>query len=80
MRKICTKFGSSLGKKTKRTPLFVPVALIAIGLVLLPFDCIYNQALALLIITIGGYSITTRVAEHICSKRGGGEAIEPTEA
>jgi len=46
-----------------QAPLFVPIALILLGLVLLPFDCIYNDILALIIIAIGGWSLFKRGKE-----------------
>lgn len=53
----------------KFAPLFVPLGLFLIGLVLLPFDCVYNQVLAVALISIGGYSLMKRMQRNYCMKK-----------
>ena len=51
-------------------PLFVPLGLVILGLVLLPFECIYNDIVALTIIGIGGWSLFKRGREfYACLQR-----------
>jgi len=77
---ICTKFEPGPGHKIRRAPTLIPMGLIIVGLVLLPFDCLYNQALALLLIAIGGFSLFNRLARYICLKCSHGTTGVDTQA
>ncbi|HIP53017.1 MAG TPA: hypothetical protein EYH03_03280 [Chromatiales bacterium] len=66
---ICTHISNCDEKSTQNTPSLVPAGLILTGLVLLPFECIYNQALALILIGIGGYALFNRLRANYCIKK-----------
>ncbi len=63
---ICTNRQESGGGKKLRAPLAVPVALLALGLALLPFDCVYNRVFASMLIAISGASLFARSSELFC--------------
>lgn len=66
---ICANQICSEEKTRPAAPVIVPLALVAIGAVLLPFDCVYNQVLAISLIGIGGYSLFKRLKKNYCCKK-----------
>jgi hypothetical protein len=66
---ICANRVDQSGTKAYRAPVVVPLALVVAGLVLMPFDCVYNRLFALFIIGLGSYSLITRASELYCCMR-----------
>jgi len=62
----CGFWNSSHKPNQKRSPVFVPMGLVLAGLILLPFDCVYNQIFAIFIIGIGLFSLAGRMSNVIC--------------
>ena len=63
---ICANRTDESGAVKDRVPFFVPLALVVAGLVLMPFDCVYNRLFALFIIGLGSYSLIKRASELYC--------------
>ena len=76
----CEKWKTESPKRIKQAPTLVPLGLILIGLALLPFDCVYNQALALVLIAIGGYSLTGRLTRLVCCMKNRATKLEENPA
>ncbi len=66
---ICANLSNCDEKRADRVPTLVPAGLVLTGTVLLPFNCIYNQVLALILIGIGGYSLFNRLRANYCMKK-----------
>ena len=49
-------------------------------MVLLPFDCVYNQIFALGVIGVGAYSIGRRTLEAVCRRSHSDDATPMTGA
>jgi len=62
----CPRPHEQAATRPDRAPIFVPLALIAAGLALLPYDCVFNRLFALMVIGLGTISLAARTSDVLC--------------
>lgn len=63
---LCLRPPERAATRPVRAPIFVPLALIAAGLTLLPYDCVFNRLFALMVIGLGAISLAVRTSDVLC--------------